>query len=280
MRRILTGVLIALAALIAFSALCESVPYRVNLPGGMPIYQGPGYGYGYEKDVEADGVYTIVEEAFCEYGYLWGRLKSGAGWVRLSVSAFENENWYKPQTHKIPAWASVFKGPGYDYDYYRPVGENGVYTIMEEAYDGEGNLWGRLKSGLGWVDLTNVACLETQPVVIAYADKELLESGEFIFRQKDAGEYSVKIAVHPNERLKSPRFTSLDYSGEYWTNDEVLYSAWYMWPGNPLVMQIDFPGDMSAYEFSCIDESGVEHRYMITISARNGSLQAMECISE
>ena len=31
------------------------------------------------------------------------------------------------------------------------VGEAGIYTILSEVWDADGNLWGEMKSGIGWV---------------------------------------------------------------------------------------------------------------------------------
>ena len=56
-----------------------------------------------------------------------------------------------PYTTSLGAAVSIFDGPSYDYTYVQSVGQDGIYTIVEEAYDSEGNLWGKLKSGLGWV---------------------------------------------------------------------------------------------------------------------------------
>ncbi len=39
------------------------------------------------------------------------------------------------------------------------MGETGIYTIVAEEYDAAGNLWGKLKSGVGWVllDIVNIS---------------------------------------------------------------------------------------------------------------------------
>lgn len=58
-----------------------------------------------------------------------------------------------PYTVRLPAYRAIYNGPGMDTGYVRAVAEKGVYTIMEESTDSVGNLWGRLKSGLGWVIL-------------------------------------------------------------------------------------------------------------------------------
>ncbi len=267
--------LIVFCLIFSVSALSESVPYRVNLSGDTPIYAGPGEKYGYEMDIGQNGVFTIVEEAVGEDRCLWGKLKSGAGWVRLSDTPFMDFH-ETPYTWKIPAWVSIFDGPGYDYAYKKPVGRDGVYTIVEEQPDMEGNLWGRLKSGAGWVDLTYLEYAKTLPVIVSFADDELLESGEYIFRRADASEYSVKIAVRANELLQNVCFTSQMLGEAFWETDEILYSAKYMQTWRPLVIEVTFWGDMTTFGFDFTDANGTEHHYLINISGRNGSLYVEE----
>ena len=48
----------------------------------------------------------------------------------------------------------IYAGPGFLSGALELVGEAGTYTIVEEALDPDGNTWGRLKSGAGWVCLT------------------------------------------------------------------------------------------------------------------------------
>lgn len=47
------------------------------------IYEGPSYDSGIADIIGEAGVYTIVEECTDDYGNIWGRLKSGAGWIWL-----------------------------------------------------------------------------------------------------------------------------------------------------------------------------------------------------
>ncbi len=47
----------------------------------------------------------------------------------------------------------VYKGPGYDTGKVGTVEKATAYTIVAEERDAEGNLWGKLKSGAGWIDL-------------------------------------------------------------------------------------------------------------------------------
>lgn len=56
---------------------------------------------------------------------------------------------------KIYLGQAIYTGPGYNYSYVRGVEETNNYTIVDEAYDFDGRLWGKLKSGLGWVCLSD-----------------------------------------------------------------------------------------------------------------------------
>ena len=59
-----------------------------------------------------------------------------------------------PYTTQLSAARDIHNGPGNDYTYTRDVGLTTIYTIVEEKYDSYGNLWGKLKSGIGWVQLS------------------------------------------------------------------------------------------------------------------------------
>ena len=66
-------------------AIPSEFPYIIYVSDpNEPIYSGPGYGYSYEGTVEIATQYTIMEERYDNAGNLWGRLKSGAGWICLS----------------------------------------------------------------------------------------------------------------------------------------------------------------------------------------------------
>ena len=61
-----------------------------------------------------------------------------------------------PYTTSLKATDAVYKKPDSNSAYVQSVGQSGVYTIVEESYDSAGNLWGKLKSGIGWVLLSEV----------------------------------------------------------------------------------------------------------------------------
>ena len=50
----------------------------------------------------------------------------------------------------------IYAGPGYEYACVGAVQIATQYTIMEHRRDESGNIWGRLKSGVGWVNLTRI----------------------------------------------------------------------------------------------------------------------------
>lgn len=58
---------------------------------------------------------------------------------------------HMPYTIKLYASKRIYRGPKLQSGYVRSVAENGIYTIVDEDRDGDGNLWGKLKSGVGWV---------------------------------------------------------------------------------------------------------------------------------
>ena len=56
--------------------------YTVSLSGSAGIYSSPNGGSA--GSVGQNGTYTIVQEMTDSNGVKWGKLKSGAGWVRLN----------------------------------------------------------------------------------------------------------------------------------------------------------------------------------------------------
>ena len=247
-------------------------PYTVYLLKTDGIFEGPGYDYDCVDTVGKDNRYTIVEEAYCDDGYLWGRLKSGAGWVLLPDIVSE-----EPYTTFLGAWVPIFEGPGYDYRYKQLVGKDNTYTIVMERLDEDSTLWGKLKSGAGWIDLDWIDRVQTEPVIISFADDRLVSSDEYREYIDDTSRYAEKIAFRANEELTDVHLYSLGYNryGNY-TQDEELYSFRRLREDWPFVAGLSFYGDMTAYGLSFTDASGMEHHYAFYISGRNGSLVAEE----
>lgn len=62
-------------------------PYTIKVTGNpLNIRKGPGTNYAACGSINDNGVYTIVEEASGTGAKMWGKLKSGAGWISLDYT--------------------------------------------------------------------------------------------------------------------------------------------------------------------------------------------------
>lgn len=168
---------------------------------------------------------------------------------------------------------SVYDGPGYDYVFVTTVKEQGTYTIVEEVEDSEGNLWGKLKSGIGWVDLTEIQAESSEKILLSanYADENLILDGDYHYYSSD-GEYAVTIAFRAYGKLHDVAIFSIELGAEGLLPGEDLYILEEMTEKMPLVAKLNFPGDMSMYGIRFTDEENNEYVYKVYISGRNGAL--------
>ena len=67
------------------SAAFKSYTVRVTA-GSLNIRKGPGTNYSTNGAIKDKGIYTIVEEATGVGAKLWGKLKSGVGWISLDFT--------------------------------------------------------------------------------------------------------------------------------------------------------------------------------------------------
>lgn len=168
---------------------------------------------------------------------------------------------------------SVYTGPGYDYGFARAVRKQGTYTIVEEAQDPEGNLWGKLKSGFGWVNLTEIQSEDYQNALISanYADDALLLHGAY-HHYSDGQEYHIPIVFRAYTPLRDVTLFTIGYTAEGPFPGEDLFTLPEMTAEVPLVAELAFPGDMTSYGIRFTDESGTVHTHTVYISGRNGAL--------
>lgn len=168
---------------------------------------------------------------------------------------------------------SIYDGPGYDYVFAGTVRERGVYTIVEEAEDWEGNLWGKLKSGAGWVDLTQIRSGNYVSDLISanYADENLVLHGDY-YRCTTGRDYCIPIAIRAYGKLQNFVLFAVEFTGDGYTPQTDLFTIPELNQELPLVAELDFPGDMSTYGIRFVDEIGATHTYYIYISGRNGAL--------
>lgn len=193
----------------------------------------------------------------------------------LAVSAAAAEMPYREKVEN-PVQA-IYQGPGYGYEYAGIVEEAGVYTIVEEAVDGEGRLWGRLKSGRGWIDLTDVRKGADDWVTVAYADADFLAKGGYHFFVLEESEYTVYLLFQANMPLKQVQLVSFDVAEEGLTVSRVLYTLPEWQAEVPLAAGVVFYGDMTSYGLTAVDAEGNQRCYVVSVSGYDGSLVVEEC---
>lgn len=176
----------------------------------------------------------------------------------------------------VEIWRSdfpVYGGPSYDNYPAGTVEAAGTYTVAEEVPDSEGNLWGKLKSGVGWVDLS---LLEREnrsrpPVTVARASQTVLDSGNYHYCQADFSSYAYPISISAHEILRDVSFFAIDTADGY-ERGPALFNISCLDPSRPLVAAVSFPGSASLYGLEFTDQHGDRKIYTIHESGRNGSV--------
>lgn len=146
------------------SGTFPDVPFTVKVIINDLNYRSEPSMSGKVKGQTGKGVFTIVE---VKDG--WGRLKSDAGWIYLlnpsyctvNGSAVSSGSTASAVPYMVRVKVSdlrIRKGAGTNYAATGSYTGKGVFTIVEEAQgqiDSAGNkgLWGKLKSGAGWICL-------------------------------------------------------------------------------------------------------------------------------
>ena len=137
--------------------------YKVKITTGvLNVRKGPGTNYGIATTVKKGEVYTIVGEAK-NGSTVWGKLKSGAGYISLDYTEKLTDGKVTQTTtpaqntgsYKVKVTADVLnvrKGPGTGYGIATQVKQGEVYTIVDEVKSGN-TTWGKLKSGAGYISL-------------------------------------------------------------------------------------------------------------------------------
>ena len=57
----------------------------------------------------------------------------------------------------------IYSGPGYDYEIAEVLSTTETLTVVSVSRDSEGNYWGELKSGIGWIDLSAPGVIPLNP---------------------------------------------------------------------------------------------------------------------
>lgn len=165
----------------------------------------------------------------------------------------------------------IFDEPTYDGRCVGTVRQAGVYTIVEEVTDDESNRWGRLKSGAGWLDLTQVE--ENNAAELLMTAAELTYALESPYLQaSQPTEHSIALIFHAYDRLVNVRLYSLAYDGETYEPAEPMYVAEEMDATQPMVAHLEFSGDLTMFGVSFQDASGNFHHYRISTNGRNNAI--------
>ena len=165
----------------------------------------------------------------------------------------------------------LYAGPAFLSGAVAMVEEAGTYTIVEEALDSDGNTWGRLKSGAGWI------CLTEPPLAPIYADYAAESFNAYHAYWSDETDYITSIGFTPGEKLTNVRFGLLDwFETESWQMAEELYTMDEIDPDHAFLAQVVFWGDMTTYGISFTDADGAERHFAVSISGKDGSLVCQE----
>ena len=165
----------------------------------------------------------------------------------------------------------IHAGPAFRHNVVALVEEAGVYTIVEEATDADGNTWGRLRSGIGWV------CLTEPALAPIYADYAAESFNAYHAYWSDETDYITAIGFTPAEKLTDVQFGLLDwFETESWQMAEVLYTMDELDPDHAFLAQVVFWGDMTTYGISFTDADGQPRHYAVSISGKDGSLVCTE----
>ena len=175
-------------------------------------------------------------------------------------------------THRIEdPETMLYAGPAFLSGAVAMVEEAGTYTIVEEALDSDGNTWGRLKSGAGWI------CLTEPPLAPIYADYAAESFNAYHAYWSDETDYITSIGFTPAEKLTNVRFGLLDwFETESWQMAEELYTMDEIDPDHAFLAQVVFWGDMTTYGISFTDADGAERHFAVSISGKDGSLICQE----
>ena len=165
----------------------------------------------------------------------------------------------------------LYAGPAFLSGAVAMVEEAGTYTIVEEAIDADGNTWGRLKSGAGWI------CLTEPPLAPIYADYAAESFNAYHAYWSDETDYITSIGFTPAEKLTNVRFGLLDwFETESWQMAEELYTMDEIDPDHTFLAQVVFWGDMTTYGISFTDADGETRHFAVSISGKDGSLVCQE----
>ena len=155
----------------------------------------------------------------------------------------------------------IFKEPDHGAKIARVL-PKGVYTIVKETYDANGHHWGKLKSGAGWICLTDIQ--ENQvPIKIDEAEKSFLNSGEYTKHGNVNGKYTIPVLLMANQPLTEVAVYNVDHNTSKKTGSPIAKRET-LETDQSMVVWLDFGGDCAEYQIRCVDAAGTTYKYRIS----------------
>lgn len=172
---------------------------------------------------------------------------------------------------------TIHTGPGYDNEDIGTLLDVGTYTITEQIVCDEGITWGKLKSGLGWIDLNKASDATLHiPITMERIDKELLGDMDCHLYLREETEYTQYLLIKPYEALTDVKLCFMNLAEDSLQPGETLYTLDKLDEDKPLVLGVVFYGDFTTFGLTFTDGEGIERQYIIYTSGRNGSVVLQE----
>ncbi|MCL1916746.1 MAG: peptidoglycan-binding protein [Peptococcaceae bacterium] len=152
----------------------SSLPYMVRITTkSLNIRKDPGTEYEIIGRIKDKGIYVIIEESSGTGANLWGKLRRG-GWITLDYT--------EPYRVRIIANSlNIRSGAGTNYIMTGAIEDKGIYTIVEESRGEGARLWGKLKSGAGWISLDHTVVFPVCPYPEPMVKLQKGSKGEGVF---------------------------------------------------------------------------------------------------
>ncbi len=173
----------------------------------------------------------------------------------------------------------IMEGPGYQHPFVMVI-DPGTYTIVEETTDESGLLWGRLKSGAGWIDLTYSREITNVFGPITVSDTAADFEGTHTFVQEGFTDWGSHYLITTTETVTDLQLRSCDFLDKGPTPAKVIYQLDQLQPGEGLRATLLFYGDLTNYALTYTDGQGQTHTCTMMLSGRDGSLVVQEYAPE
>ncbi len=167
----------------------------------------------------------------------------------------------------------IHSGPGYDYEDMGTLIAMGTHTITEQTVCSDGITWGKLKSGLGWINLDKAAEEAPHiPITLERVKRGAINETECHLYVREEGDYTQYLRIRAYEKLTDVRLTIMDFTDDGFQPGMDLYTLDELSPNKPLVIGVVFYGDFTTFCLSFSDAMGKANEYMIYTSGRNGAV--------